>query len=144
MQRERSLQPQVGRGSAAAVSLSFGTAQEMNNAFPILHGRKLRWQLGRPLALLPQLTLPQGGVGARRVTCVGLLGVASGSSWQKMPAFGPVARPDPTQDPDRWRLHGIWRASLGRGPSVCLLLGHWLVWHAPSHPAPPGEPRNGQ
>lgn len=34
MQRERWLQPQVGRGSAAAVSLSFGTAQEMNNAFP--------------------------------------------------------------------------------------------------------------
>lgn len=78
---ERPLQHQVGRGSAAAVSLSFRTTQEMNNAFPVLHGRKLRWHLGRPLALLPQLTLPQGGVGVRRVTCARLLGAASGSSW---------------------------------------------------------------
>lgn len=112
--------------------------------FPVLRGRKLRWQLGRPLALLPQLTLPQGGIGARSVTCAWLLGRPQGPAGRKCLLFGLVARPDPTQDPDRWRLHGVWRASLGRGPSVCLLLGYWLVRYAPSHHALPGEPRNGQ
>lgn len=67
-------------GGAGAISLSCRAAQEMNNAFPILRGRKLRWQLRRPLAP-PQPTLPQGGVGVRRVTCARLPGVASGSSW---------------------------------------------------------------
>lgn len=69
-----------GGGGAGAISLSCRAAQEMNNAFPILRGRKLRWQLRRPLAP-PQPTLPQGGVGVRRVTCARLPGVASGSSW---------------------------------------------------------------